>query len=223
MKLFLLNIVFILFALGCKSKVNHSHQHKERNLLFQSEIGNQKIRHQLLVFDLMTTEYYKKLLIEISNNKGTIFSDTLIIEMVNEPTIELCDINGDTTKDLLIEYLRPARGSNQVSMLYLINEKDLKLNKVSNSIYFPNLSYDEKLHYISSFRFYGGDAVQMDFLKIESDTLSSKYSITKEADIVYFKKLKDNNWIEIGEKIIDGDIIIPEIIALEPEIFIIEN
>src|SRR5690606_15185368 len=222
MKLFLLNIVLILLTLGCKPKVDNSDHHKERTLLFQSEIGNQKLHNQLLVFDLMTTEAYKKLLIEISNSKEIVFSDTLVIEMVDEPTIELRDINGDTTKDLLIEYLRPARGSNQVSMLYLVNEKDLKLNKISNSIYFPNLSYDEKLHYISSFRFYGGDAVQMDFLKIEFDTLSPKYNITKDANKVNITKLKDNKWIEIGEKTIDSDIIIPEIIALEPEVKLME-
>src|SRR5690606_36517930 len=143
MKLFLLNIVLILLTLGCKYKVDHSDHHKERTLLFQSEIGNQKLRNQLLIFDLMTTENHKKLLIEISNSKETIFSDTLVIEMADEPWIELRDVNGDTTKDLLIEYLRPGRGSNPVSILYLVNEKDLKLNKVSNSIYFPNLSYDE--------------------------------------------------------------------------------
>lgn len=222
MKLFLLNIVLILLTLGCNPKVDHSDQHKEKNLLFQSEIGSQKFLHQLLVFDLMTTENYKKLLIKITNSKEIIFSDTLVIEMVDEPTIELRDINGDTTKDLLIEYLRPARGSNQVSMLYLVNGKDLKLNKISNSIYFPNLSYDEKLHYISSFRFYGGDAVQMDFLKIEFDTLSPKYNITKDANKVNITKLKDNKWIEIGEKTIDSDIIIPEIIALEPEVKLME-
>lgn len=222
MKLFLLNIVLILLTLGCKYKVDHSDHHKERTLLFQSEIGNQKLRNQLLVFDLMTTEAYKKLLIEISDSKEIVFSDTLTIEMVDKPTIELRNINGDTTKDLLIEYLRPGRGSNQVSMLYLVNEKDLKLNKVSNSIYFPNLTYDEKLHYISSLRFYG-DTVKMDFLEMKSDTLSPKYNITKEDNKVRITKLKDNNWIEIGEKTIDSDIIIPEIIALEPEVIISTN
>ena len=53
--------------------------------------------------------------------------------------------------------------------------------------------------------------------------LLAKYNITKEDNKVSITKLKDNNWIEIGEKTIDNDIIIPDIIALEPEVIISTN
>jgi hypothetical protein len=49
------------------------------------------------------------------------------------------------------------------------------LDKISNSIHFPNLNFDEDLKFIVSsfFRFYGGSGVQMDYLEV-SDTLSLK-------------------------------------------------
>jgi len=211
MKIILLNILLIFLSLNCEFK---------RELIFNSEIGSQNLKVQVLVFDLKTDKKTKELLVELNQEGKIVFSDTLTIEMNEEPMIELREINGDETDDLLIEYLRPGRGGNKVSMLYIFDESNLKLNRIPNSIFFPNLSYNENLNFISSFRFYGGNAVQMDFLKIEKDTLCSKYIITKEDEKVYIKKFKKGKWVEIGEETIDSDIIIPKIISLKPEVII---
>ena len=213
----------IFFTLNCTSNVENSKVIKsdaKEKLLFHSEIGSQNLKIQVLVFDLKTNKNTKELLVELNQEGKIVFSDTLTIEMIEEPMIELRDINGDETDDLLIEYLIPGRGTNKVFMVYLFEQSNVKLNKISNSIYFPNLSYDENLGYISSFRFYGGDAVQMDFLKIESDTLSSKYNILREEQWLYVKKFDGQDWIESFSKLISDDVIIPEIIALEPEVII---
>src|SRR5690606_8185927 len=211
MKIILLNILLIFLSLNCEFK---------RELIFNSEIGSQNLKVQVLVFDLKTNKKTKELLVELNQEGKIVFSDTLTIEMNEEPMIELREINGDETDDLLIEYLIPGRGTNKVFMVYLFDQSNVRLNKISNSIYFPNLSYDENLGYISSFRFYGGDAVQMDFLKIESDTLSSKYNILREEQWLYVKKFDGQDWIESFSKLISDDVIIPEIIALEPEVII---
>ena len=220
MKLFLLNILSFFLVLGHNFKPNTEQKDVENDLLFHSKIGLKNPNIEVSIFYLETNKNTKDLLIKLNKGTKTVFSDTLSIEMTEaeEPMIELRDINGDDTNDLVIEYLRPGRGGNNVSMVYIFDEDNLRLKKIPNSMFFPNLDYDKNLNYISSFRFNGGFAVQMDFLKIESDTLCSKYRITKEEQDVYIEKFGKGEWIKIGEETIDEDIIIPEVIALEPEV-----
>jgi hypothetical protein len=84
---------------------------------------------------------------------------------------------------------------------------------------FPNLGYDEELKYVSSFRFYGGDGVQMDYLEIVSDSLLSRHRIIREGRMIYVKKNTDGKWIEGKElKLERNNIIIPDVLQLEPEV-----
>src|SRR5690606_8444672 len=135
-------------------------------LLFKSKIGSETLKTEVLIFDLKsdTDTIKKNLFVELRKSDNIVFSDTLSIGMTEEPLIDIRDVDGDGTDDLLIEYLRPGRGSNQVSMLFLFDDKELKLKRIPNSIFFSNLTYDKNLRYISSFGFYGGDGVHMNFL-----------------------------------------------------------
>jgi len=210
----ILTITVVLFAF-VELKEN------DEKLLFESQIGpeNSKMTVQVFDLDLIPTDFEKTLQIDLVEQMKVVFRDTLVIEMDDEPLINLIEINGDGIKDLLIEYLRPGRGGNNVSMAYIYNSNNLQLDKIPNSIYFPNLSFDDKLKSIYSFRFYGGFAVQMDYLEIVSDTLLSRHQIIKEGQIIYVKKYVNGKWIERKEmKLNSDDIIIPEIIELEPEI-----
>jgi len=210
--LILLTITVTLFSFIGNRKVS-------QNLLFESQIGPKNSKTFVEVLDLSSANFKKTLQIDLFNQGKVEFRDTLIIQMDNEPLIDLIDVNGDGIKDLKIEYLRPGRGGNNVSMVYLYNSKNLRLDKLSNSIYFPNLSFDEQLKSIFSFRFYGGFAVQMDYLEIVSDTLSPKHQIIKEDQMIYVKKYVDGKWIDRKELKLDSDVIvIPEVVELEPEI-----
>ncbi|MGM0636637.1 MAG: hypothetical protein ACQESK_11280 [Bacteroidota bacterium] len=208
----LLTIIIGLFAFS-------NFQSKDEKLLFESQIGPDISKTIVQVIEIQSLDSKKTLIIDLINEAKTVFRDTLIVEMEEEPLIDLIEINGDGIKDLRIEYLRPGRGGNNVSMAYLYDAKNTRLNKIPNSIYFPNLSFDKGLKFIFSFRFYGGFAVQMDYLKIESDTLSPKHRITKEEQMIYVQKNVNGKWIKRKELILESDdIIIPEIIELEPEI-----
>ncbi|WP_373397829.1 hypothetical protein V8V91_25465 [Algoriphagus halophilus] len=210
----LLTITVALFAFV-------DNRENDGKLLFESQIGpvNSKITVQVFDLNLNKAELEKTMQIDLVNQGIVIFRDTLMIQMNDEPLIDLIEINGDGIKDLRIEYLRPGRGGNNVSMAYLYNAKNMRLDKISNSIYFPNLSFDEQLKSIYSFRFYGGFAVQMDYLEIVSDTLSPRHQIIKEEQIIYIKKYINGKWIDRKElKLNSDDIIIPEVIELEPEI-----
>ena len=196
-----------------------SKQQKNLNLLFESQIGPDNSKTLVQVFELKTAEFQKTLSVKLKKEGIIVYNDTLIIEMDEEPFINLSEINGDGMKDLNIEFLRPGRGGNNVCMVYLYDHTNLKLIKISNSLYFPNLNFDEDLKLVSSFRFYGGSAVQMDYLEIVSDTLSPKHRIIKEEQIIYVEKFTDGKWIQRDElRLKIDDLIIPEIIALEPEI-----
>lgn len=221
MKRFLLSILLGLLAVGCKPKKEMLEENEpplKTELLFKSKIGSETLKTEVLIFDLKSDTIKKNLFVELRKLDNIVFSDTLSIEMTEEPFIDIRDVDGDGTDDLLIEYLRPARGSNQVSMLFLFDTKELKLKRIRNSILFSNLTYDKNLKYISSFGFYGGETVEMYFLRIESDTLLAKYNITKEDNKVSVAKLEEDEWIEIAEKTIDSDVIVPEIITLEPQV-----
>ena len=223
MKSFLLYVLLGFFVVGCNAKKEMIEENRvplKAELLFKSKIGSETLKTEVLIFDLRsdTDTIKKNLFVELRKSDNIVFSDTLSIGMTEEPLIDIRDVDGDGTDDLLIEYLRPGRGSNQVSMLFLFDDKELKLKRIPNSIFFSNLTYDENLRYISSFGFYGGDGVQMNFLKIESDTLSAKYTITKEGNKVTVYKVDNGSSIKTMEKEIDSDVIVPEIIALEPEI-----
>ena len=223
MKRFPLYFLLGFFAVSCNTKkeITEENQHSlKTELIFRSKIGYETLKTEVLIFDLKSDTIRKNLFVELRKSDKIVFSDTLSIDMEEEPFIDIQDVDGDGTDDLLIEYLRPARGSNQVSMLFLFDDKAYKLKRIRNSIFFSNLTYDKNLRYISSFGFYGGDAVQMDFLKIESDTLSAKYTITKEGNKVTVYKVDNGSSIKTIEKEIGSDIIVPEIIALEPEILI---
>ena len=157
-------------------------------LLFRDTIRFQKQKLEVLVFDLKTKNHHKHLLIRLCKNGEIVFLDSLLIDMNEKPIIQLKDIDGDEIDDLVVEFLRPGRGGNNVSMIYLFDKNKLRLNRISNSINFPNLAYDQKLNFTSSFRFYGGNAVQMDFLKVVEDTLLSQYQVIKEAQNVHLEK-----------------------------------
>lgn len=223
MRIIILHGLLFFLALGCKSKnepLKESEPPLNTELIFKSKIGSESLKTEVLIIDLRSdTDTIKtNLFVELRKSDNVVFSDTLSIEMTEEPLIDIRDVDGDGTDDLLIEYLRPGRGSNQFSMLFLFDDKELKLKRIPNSIFFSNLTYDENLRYISSFGFYGGDGVQMNFLKIESDTLSAKYTITKEGNKVTCYKVDNGSFSKTMEKEIDSDVILPEIIALEPEI-----
>ena len=223
MRIIILHGLLFFLALGCKSKneaLKESEPPLNTELIFKSKIGSESLKTEVLIIDLRSdTDTIKtNLFVELRKSDNVVFSDTLSIEMTEEPLIDIRDVDGDGTDDLLIEYLRPGRGSNQVSMLFLFDDKELKLKRIPNSIFFSNLTYDKNLRYISSFGFYGGDGVHMNFLKIESDTLSAKYTITKEGNKITCYKVDNGSSIKTMEKEIDSDIIVPEIIALEPEI-----
>jgi len=210
--LILLTFINTLFGFTSKKEIN-------QNLLFESQIGPENSKITVQVLALMTKEFEKTLQIDLLNQDKVEFRDTLMIQMDNEPLIDMIDVNGDGIKDLKIEYLRPGRGGNNVSMVYLYNSKNLRLDKLSNSMYFPNLSFDEQLKSIYSFRFYGGFAVQMDYLEIVGDTLSPKHQIIKEDQMIYVKKYVNGKWIDRKElKLESDDIVIPDVIELEPEI-----
>lgn len=219
----ILHIILFFCGLNYNSEFNAMNSEQtnfiyQQNLLFHSRIGPQNLKTEVLIYNLETNINKRKLLVQLNQENKILFSDTLLIEMDEEPIIELRKINGDKIEDLVIEYLRPGRGGNNVSMIYIFDENKIRLTKISNSIEFPNLIFDENLGFISSLRFYGGDGVQMDFLEIKNDTLLPKYEVIKEVQKIYLKKLEKGNWINIGEKTIDKNIIIPEIIRLEPEI-----
>src|SRR5690606_4116686 len=222
MKLMILHIILFFFVLNYNSEFNTKNSERtnfyKHNLLFHSKMGPQNLKMEVFVYSLETKINKRKILVQLNKENKILFSDTLLIKMDEEPIIELRKINGDKIEDLVIEYLRPGRGGNNGSMIYIFDENEIRLTKISNSIEFPNLIFDENLGFISSFRFYGGDGVQMDFLEIKNDTLLPKYEVIKEVKKIYLKKLEKGNWIDIGEKTIDKNIIIPEIIQLEPEI-----
>lgn len=221
MKSFLLYVLLGFLAVACNAKKEMIEENQvplKAELLFKSKIGSETLKTEVLIIDLKSNTIKKELFLELRKSNTIVFSDTLSIEMDEEPLIDIRDVDGDGTDDLLIEYLRPGRGSNQFSMLFLFDDKELKLKRIPNSIFFSNLTYDENLRYISSFGFYGGDGVQMNFLKIESDTLSAKYTITKEGNKVTCYKVDNGSFSKTMEKEIDSDVILPEIIALEPEI-----
>lgn len=226
MKHILLLLTLFLIILSCDPKSTTPLESSETseatldsNLIFNSIIGHPDLQTKVLVFDLPHEKYGKRLKIKLEKERESIFTDTLTIDMDTKPLVELTEINGDGTKDLVIEYLRPGRGGNYVVMAFIFDTKEMVLKKVSNSIFFPNLVYDENLGFVSSFRFYGGFSVQMDFLEIKGDTLCPKYQIIKEDQEIYLKKMEKGNWIESGVMTLDSaDVIIPEIIELEPEI-----
>jgi hypothetical protein len=194
-------------------------QENEEILLFESLIGPETSGVSLQVFDLETENFMKTLEINLIKEEQIVFRDTLVIEMDDEPLIDLIEINGDGIKDLRIEYLRPGRGGNNVYMVFLYDSNLVKLDEISNSVNYPNLCFDKKLKSIFSFRFYGGSGLQMDYLEILNDTLLSKHKIIKEDQRIYIKKFLNGKWVERNElKLKSDDIIIPEIIELEPEI-----
>src|SRR5690606_1141808 len=149
MKLFFLNILSFFLVLGYNFKPNAEQKDIGNGLLFHSKIGSKNPNIEVSVFDLETNKSTKKLLIKLNKGTKTVFSDTLSIEMNEEPMIELQDINGDDTNDLVIEYLRPGRGGNNVSMVYIFDEDNLRLKKIPNSMFYPNLTYDKDLDFIS--------------------------------------------------------------------------
>lgn len=210
-----------LLAVGCKSKnelQNVIEPPLKSELLFKSKIGSESLKAEVLISDLKSSAIKKQLFIELRKLNKVVLSDTLSIEMMEKPLIDIQDVDGDGTDDLLVEYLKPAKGSNKVAMLYLFDEKKLKLKRIANSIFFSNLTYDRNLNYISSLGFYGDDGVQIDFLKIKDDSLSTKYTITKAGHNVTAYKVENGLLIKKSEKELDADIIVPEISALEPEI-----
>lgn len=194
-----------------------SFQQKDK-LLFRSQIGTQDLQTEVFVYKSKNEKNQPELLITMVKEGKAISSETLSIEMEEEPFIELRKINDDQVDDLAIEYLRPGRGGNTISMIYLFDKENLCFKKISNSISFPNLTYNPHLGVTSSFRFYGGDAVQIDFLKIENDSLVSKYEVIREVQKVYLSKFVNGKWIKMGERLVDKDVIIPEVVQLEPEI-----
>ena len=225
MKTTFLNIllIFLISTFGIKSKTKDSDSPERviqnaNELLFRSKIGSQNLNTEVLVFKTKTQNHRTELLIKLNKDDKVIFSDTLSIEMTEEPFIDLRNIDDDKMDDLAIEYLRPGRGGNNISMVYLFDKEKICLKRISNSIYFPNLTYDTDLDFVSSFRFYGGDAVQMDYLKIKNDMLLPKYVVIREVQKVYLKKFEKGKWLDVGEKKIDNDLIIPEVIQLEPDI-----
>ena len=213
----LLILILIIFTVSLSGYVGNNEVNP--SLLFESRIGPENSKVKVQVYTLTTADLRKLLLINLVNQGKVKFRDTLIVQMSDEPLIELIEVNGDGIKDLRVEYLRPGRGGNNVSIIYLYNSRNLRLEKISNSMNFPNLGYDEELKYVSSFRFYGGDGVQMDYLEIVSDSLLSRHRIIREGRMIYVKKNTDGKWIEGKElKLERNNIIIPDVLQLEPEV-----
>ena len=213
----LLILILIIFTVSLSGYVGNNEVNP--SLLFESRIGPENSKVKVQVYTLTTTDLRKSLLINLVNQGRVKFRDTLIVQMSDEPLIELIEVNGDGIKDLRVEYLRPGRGGNNVSIIYLYNSRNLRLEKISNSMNFPNLGYDQELKYVSSFRFYGGDGVQMDYLEIVSDSLLSRHRIIREGRMIYVKKNTDGKWIEGKElKLERNNIIIPDVLQLEPEV-----
>jgi hypothetical protein len=184
-------------------------------ILFEKKLNTKNLH--LVVLELVKNEFNSEILIVLKQNNTLLQSDSLTIEM-SDPIIEMSDIDGDNVEDLIIEYLRPGRGGNNVSIVYLIKETPNKFIKINNAIYYPNLDFDKSLNYISSFGFYGGDAVEINFVEIKGDSISPKYRFIKEVQNCEIKILDQNVWITVDKLKLDPDIVIPEIISLEPKI-----
>ena len=143
------------------------------------------------------------------------YCDTLIIEMI-EPIITIRDIDGDGYQDLLVEFMRAARGAMYISMLYISDPLNNSLRRIDNSYYYPNLAYDDKLEHISSFRFFGGGA-SICYVEIRADTITPKFKVTREEENCLLEKWTVDHWEEIETITVSPDVIIPEVIALYPK------
>lgn len=92
------------------------------------------------------------------------------------------DLNNDDYKDVKFSYTQAARGSNEVTMLYLFNPKTKKLEKISNSPDYPNLHYNPRRKCIMSYMFYGGTSSI--FLHLKDKKLVKFANVDVEGDSV---------------------------------------
>lgn len=82
---------------------------------------------------------------------------------------KLADFNGDGFQDLTCVSATAARGANEVRRLWIYDPDGDSLRYIQNSMDYPNLLFNERLHCIDAFLVYGGCSTV--FLKLNGDSL----------------------------------------------------